>query len=194
MHALFALLGCLILSFAGISAANAAPTVGGGDKYNIGTASCTMGAVGWIGDAKVGITAGHCGSVGDVATVNGTRIGVFVSSESLPGLDHAVIQLDAGITIRPSGRTISGPPPKYSTVCKYGHGILNVGERCGVVLGHTANDVCSTVGMIWGDSGGPVYYGNKLYGFTSRLWGASCGVLIFARADVVAARTGFTLY
>lgn len=157
---------------------------------------CTIAAVGYDrhGD-KVALTAGHCAAGNSVAiTPAGKLLGSFGPATAIQGMaatgtdmDYVFIRLHPSVVLvddprTPVNITAIGTPQPWTVACKYGHGMLNVGERCGLITGTTGNVGCSTIAMFFGDSGGPVYVGNRLIGVVSGLFG-SCGVMTFFRAD-----------
>lgn len=169
----------------GLGSAHAAPSVivGGGAGLLIGTGSsaqlCTLNSIGRDRfGGLVGLTAGHCGSVGETVrleTAAGSGvIGVVRSSvltaapSSVSGLDYAVITF-ATAKVRPTatrGRVmiagVGRDPAVGATVCKQGR---TTGFSCGPVLRPLAptSIVVATCAQP-GDSGGPVIAGGRVVG------------------------------
>ncbi|WP_257160357.1 S1 family peptidase [Corynebacterium cystitidis] len=132
-------------------------------------ALCTLTMAGTDAQGrKVGITAGHCGEVGDsVSSADSWQVGpsgTVVSKNEY--LDYAVIELgsNAEVTNTYNGATahgVGGQTQLGQIVCKQG---VASGETCGMTL-LTGEDmqvshVCSMVG----DSGAPVFYHGRVVG------------------------------
>lgn len=163
----------LVLALIPAFTAQAAPraTVGGGSGIVIDKRfGCTMTTVGHDRAGRlVGLTAGHCGSVGSAITLErNPGVGVIgrIVQKSKPG-DYAVIALDpnrvagtpvaGGATIRSVGTF----PPVGANVCKSGR---TTGFSCGPVLQLSGTDSLSYVCANHGDSGGPVVSGTRVVG------------------------------
>lgn len=176
--------------------------IGAGDRYFAShdgrslDISCTIAAPGKDshGD-RVALTAGHCDRDGQfryALSPTGAVLGEFATVSQPSGmlapvqsLDYAFIKLRPNVMLRPRPVHIKriARATELSEVCKYGHGIVTEGGRCGAVRNITATDFCTVVPMSFGDSGGPVYRGGTLVGITSRLVDLSCGVMVATHAD-----------
>nr|WP_268914272.1 S1 family peptidase [Corynebacterium uropygiale] len=133
---------------------------------------CTLAVAGYDAQGnKVGITAGHCGKVGDaVMSADSWKIGPsgrVVASN--PGQDYAVIQFgeNAEVTRSYNGVTVNsvgGAPAPGQTVCKSGVG---TGTTCGITWSTQPRVILTQVCAMQGDSGGPVTQGDRLVGTVS---------------------------
>lgn len=105
-------------------------------------------------------------------TANGGRLGKVVSQMPVDGeigfganeLDYAFIKLEPNVELRdyaPSpiaAKRITAPSMSMTHICKYGHGIVTTGERCGKVAQVNGNAFrVENMAMSAFDSGGPVY-------------------------------------
>ncbi|WP_424805303.1 S1 family peptidase [Rhodococcus sp. 27YEA15] len=178
--------------------------------------ACTLTAVGFDNNgALVGLTAGHCGQVGDRVFAEylpgAGPIGRFVYVS--PVSDIAVIALDAS-KVSPSrtvgGTTINGigTPPSFGTiVCKEGR---STGTTCGITWGydHAYGQIVEHTCSIPGDSGGPLVVGDRLVGLISNGFPPYCfepfpppfhapdnsADITIGLADINARGGGFRLY
>ncbi|CAI6317292.1 unnamed protein product [Periconia digitata] len=185
-------------------------TVRGGNAYYINNSGrCSVG----FSVTPAGfVSAGHCGSPGNTATVSagGANIGTF-SGSVFPGNDYSYIRGSSGNTysgtvnnysggsISISGSTAGGVG---SSVCRSGS---TTGVYCGTVraLGATVNysqgsvrgltqtNVCAEPG----DSGGSWYSGSQAQGVTSGGSGNcnSGGVTYFQPVNPILSAYGLTL-
>lgn len=160
-----------------------------GDPAPFGLGRCTVTAVGTVAGERVALTAGHCGATGLVVRKAGVRVGVF---ERGTGLDYGLIRLDNHVTLRGTPRHVS-VPSAWTTACKQGNGWFNRHTRCGWILNVTPTHACTTILLTPGDSGSPLYKGDRLLGIASEMWTPGCGPFSFTRLDAVVAATGFTL-
>lgn len=131
--------------------------------------------------ALVGLTAGHCGNVGDpVVPEYDEGIGVvghFVVSDQ--NLDYAVIAFDPGrvLPLRTVGNTTItdiGRPVDFGTVvCKEGR---TTGNTCGVTWGDIFEEgtPLTQTCVMEGDSGGPIVRGTTLVGMVNAYLLAPC--------------------
>lgn len=134
---------------------------------------CTLTAAGTDAEGrKVGITAGHCGNVGDpVSSADSWQVGptgtVVSKNEQL---DYSLIEFGSkaevsrsynGVTANGVGGTIQ----PGDITCKRG---VATGRTCGMTFQHTervtVNQVCAMVG----DSGAPVFRNGRIVGSVSR--------------------------
>lgn len=133
---------------------------------------CTLAVAGYDAQGrKVGITAGHCGTVGDsVTSADSWSVGPsgrVVASN--PGQDYAVIEFgdNAQVTRTYNGVTVNsvgGAPATGQTVCKSGVG---TGTTCGMTWSTQPRVILTQVCAMQGDSGGPVTQGDRLVGTIS---------------------------
>ncbi|QOC22393.1 S1 family peptidase [Wenzhouxiangella sp. AB-CW3] len=152
----------------------------GGFRYN----GCSIGFAVRRGSTPGFVTAGHCGSVGQIVRINGVAVGRFQRS-NFPGADAAWANVRRSDTLhnlvwRYSGNstyavTGSNEAPLGATVCRSG---FRTGWRCGTL---TRNNVTVNYGSGpvhglresnacagQGDSGGSwVAGGNQAQGVTS---------------------------
>jgi hypothetical protein len=168
-----------------VSQASAAPraAIGGGSGLVInGHFSCTLTTVGRDrSGALVGLTAGHCGNVGNPVVAQQFRghgvIGRFVAKNAK--LDYAVIALDPGKVTpvrRVGGTTIThvGAPVSFpALICKEGR---TTGHTCGWAYGDVfaSNQTWSQMCIAEGDSGGPVTSGTALVGMVNAYLAQAC--------------------
>lgn len=121
---------------------------------------------------KVGITAGHCGEVGDpVSSADAWQVGPSGTIvEKNDYYDYAVIEFGSnaevtnsynGVTVTDTGGTVN----QGQVVCKHG---VATGRSCGTtwLVGDdiSVNQLCATAG----DSGAPVMVGDRVVGYVSR--------------------------
>lgn len=165
----------------GTAAADDRPVMGGGsgmvvtDPEGVPKFNCTLTTIGTDGAGRlVGMTAGHCGQVGDgvmsEAQPDGGIVGRFVSTDDV--LDFAIIQFDPNRVIpvnRIGGTTITsmGAPVGFpSIVCKEGR---STGRTCGWVYGDVfeTRETMTQLCVAEGDSGAPVVIGETLVGMVN---------------------------
>lgn len=134
---------------------------------------CTLTAAGTDAEGrKVGITAGHCGNVGDpVSSADSWQVGptgTVVAKNA--NLDYSLIEFgsQAEVTRSYNGVTaqgIGGTTQPGDITCKSG---VATGRTCGMTFQHsqkiTINQVCAMVG----DSGAPVFHNGRIVGSVSR--------------------------
>lgn len=134
---------------------------------------CTLTAAGTDAQGrKVGITAGHCGNVGDpVSSADSWQVGptgTLVTKNTY--LDYSVIEFGskAEVTRSYNGVTaygVGGAAQPGEVACKRG---VATGTTCGMTFQHgkeiSVNQVCAMVG----DSGAPVFRGGRIVGSVSR--------------------------
>lgn len=191
-----AALSVLALGAAGFVAAEPATaadpiSVGAGTETDgqdldgkVGDGGCNVAAVGYDRfDNKVALTAGHCGDVGYKMLVGGKVVGTYATStwgtdlgSGMNKLDYAFVKLDDDVVMEddPASpvdvKSIVAPTTDQFPVCKYGHGLLNTGERCGLTTAITEKDFLTTILVTPFDSGSPVYVNRtQLVGIVSRL-------------------------
>lgn len=168
----------LLVAPSAVGVATAAPTaaVGGGTGIVIsGKYLCTMTSVGHDRQGNlVGLTAGHCGNLGETISLERNRgagtVGRIVTKSK--SWDFAVIRLDSSRVhaVRSVGKArISGVgtyPQPFTTVCKSGR---TTGFSCGPTLlidGPTAlNYVCAAPG----DSGSPIISKGRVVGMVNAI-------------------------
>ena len=161
----------------------------------IAGAACTSSFVALAGTNYVLLTAGHCGAFGNTVTHNGVSIGKVTKSAFKDGAlaDAMMIDIDnakksnfvyvtSGEPSRPiTSRMALNGDVVGSAVCGSG---IKTGFFCGSVTntdidGQDAKthnvirnlQIC-TVDVRSGDSGGPMFYGNKAMGIVSLVNGA----------------------
>ncbi len=168
-----------------VSQAAAAPraVIGGGSGIVVnGHALCTLTTVGHDrGGALIGLTAGHCGNVGNPVVSERNRgagvIGRFVAKNAK--LDYAVIALDPGKVTpvrRIGGTTIThtGKPVAFPTIiCKEGR---TTGNTCGWAYGDVfaSQQTWGQLCIAEGDSGGPITVGTTLVGMVNAYLAQAC--------------------
>ncbi|GAA1889783.1 MAG: serine protease [Williamsia herbipolensis] len=188
LAALLAVVAAALLSMVGAGTASAAPNIplGGGSGIiilksgNSGDA-CTLTTIGNDSAGRlVGLTAGHCGGVGQ--TVYSERFGnlgpagrIIVSNNDL---DFDVIQFDRAkvIPLRTVGnvtiRSIQTAAPQFpSVLCKTGR---TTGSTCGVTFFSDNVSHFSAVCVAEGDSGSPVVIGDRLIGMVNAYYFTAC--------------------
>lgn len=134
---------------------------------------CTLTAAGTDSQGrKVGITAGHCGNVGDpVSSADSWQVGPTgtVSARNTQ-LDYSVIEFGSKAEISRSyngvtANGVGGTTNPGDVTCKQG---VATGRTCGMTFQHdekiTINQVCAMVG----DSGAPVFRNGRIVGTVSR--------------------------
>ena len=133
---------------------------------------CTLTAAGTDAQGrKVGITAGHCGNVGDpVSSADSWQVGptgTLVTKNTY--LDYSVIEFGskAEVTRSYNGVTaygVGGAAQPGEVACKRG---VATGTTCGMTFQHgkeiSVNQVCAMVG----DSGAPVFRDGRIVGSVS---------------------------
>lgn len=133
---------------------------------------CTLAVAGIDGQGRmVGITAGHCGGVGDaVASADSWEVGVSGTVVKVnPQLDYAVIEFgsNAEVTRSYNGVTINalgGPIGNQQTLCKQG---VASGWTCGPSWQTGSVYNTSQVCAMQGDSGSPLLIGDRFVGLIS---------------------------
>lgn len=188
LAALLAVVAAALLSMVGAGTASAAPNIplGGGSGIiilksgNSGDA-CTLTTIGNDAAGRlVGLTAGHCGGVGQ--TVYSERFGnrgpagrIIVSNNDL---DFDVIQFDRAKVqpLRTVGnvtiRSIQTAAPQFpSVLCKTGR---TTGSTCGVTFFSDNVSHFSAVCVAEGDSGSPVVIGDRLIGMVNAYYFTAC--------------------
>lgn len=129
---------------------------------------CTLAVAGYDRHGnKVGITAGHCGSTGaEVFSADAPKAGVMGHVvQTAPDLDFALIQFGpkAQMTRSYNGVTLNavgGQAAPGQQVCKKG---VATGYTCGVAWDAYNSQVCA----MQGDSGAPMFAGDRLLGVIS---------------------------
>lgn len=149
---------------------------------------CTMGIVGTankddVGQVGIGITAGHCGEVGDKLTFgSGSPLGTVVASHTdnmltILGNDWAAVELDPGVkpvSTTTNGQKITGTEDVDLWFGDLGRPVTNDGSTTGpgnngIILFNTGNEIVHTAIPLPGDSGGPISSGDTTVGIVSRL-------------------------
>ncbi len=153
------------------SAAAATPPVHAGTEIRVGNQICTLGYVLPGPDGKAeGVTAGHCGVVGDSVTdKNGTYLGYIADSlndyngdiarirfNDLPGGSLTTWVPYQGKMLPVLGSmTFADVMQAQPVLCKVGR---TTGESCGPLQGAPGKaQVAFAAASDHGDSGGPVY-------------------------------------
>lgn len=114
-------------------------TIRGGIEYTINNMYlCSVGFSVMRGTTKGFVTAGHCGSPGDVVRVGGVSVGSFAQS-NFPGTDRAWVQVGSTHTLQPLVSDYSGGNVTVrgsteaaigASVCRSGR---TTGYRCGTI-------------------------------------------------------------
>lgn len=149
-------------------AARPAVLIGPSTPLLIGDALCTTTVAGYDAQGNaVAITAGHCGSPGDEVRSgddpDGTVIGTFVRS----GLrDDGVILLNdrAQVTDRYNNVALTTLGGDAAQICKTG---ITTGTSCTPAVVRVGDDLAAQICAAHGDSGAPVYDGDRLVGILS---------------------------
>ncbi|WP_211213212.1 S1 family peptidase [Corynebacterium terpenotabidum] len=153
-------------------AARPAVLVGPSTPLVIGDSLCTTTVAGYdaAGNA-VAVTAGHCGTAGDEVRSgddpDGTVIGTFDRAGTR---DNGIILLNdsAQVTDRYNNAVITSLDSSYGAdtaqVCKTG---IATGTSCGPVTVRLGEDFAAQICASHGDSGAPVYAGERLIGILS---------------------------
>ncbi|MBJ7290560.1 serine protease [Williamsia sp.] len=186
--ALFAACAAMAMMVWGAGAASAKADIflGGGSgiivlKGGNSASACTLTTIGRDSAGRlVGLTAGHCGSVGQTVlsetfSNKGAAGRIIVSNDSL---DFDVIQFDAnrvvplrtvrGVTIR----SIQTAAPQFpSVLCKTGR---TTGQTCGITFFSDNQSHFSAVCVAEGDSGSPVVIGDRLIGMVNAYYFTAC--------------------
>ncbi|MEJ5929214.1 S1 family peptidase [Corynebacterium sp. H128] len=129
---------------------------------------CTLAVAGYDQHGnKVGITAGHCGNPGDeVFSADAPQVGAAGNIVQVsPELDYALVQFNdrAELTRSYSGVTINavgGQAALGQQLCKKG---VATGYTCGIAWDAYNAQVCA----MQGDSGAPMFMGDRLIGVIS---------------------------
>lgn len=134
---------------------------------------CTLTAAGTDAEGrKVGITAGHCGNVGDpVSSADSWQVGptgTVVAKNA--NLDYSLIEFgsQAEVTRSYNGVTaqgIGGTTQPGDITCKSG---VATGRTCGITLQRTERITINQVCAMVGDSGAPVFHNGRIVGSVSR--------------------------
>jgi len=149
-------------------AARPAILVGPSTPLLIGDSLCTTTVAGYDAQGNaVAITAGHCGTPGDEVRSgddpDGTVIGTFVRS----GLrDDGVILLNdrAQVSNHYNNVSLQSTGGTSAQVCKTG---ITTGTSCGSAVVQIGADLAAQICAAHGDSGAPVYDGDRLIGVLS---------------------------
>lgn len=152
------------------------PLASAGDAIYGGGYRCSLGFNVTKGGAHYFLTAGHCGDIADTWYTDAnhsTLIGPTVGS-SFPNNDYALVRYDNAALSHPGGftaaeayvgesvtRTGSTTGTHHGTVTALDVTVRYVGS--GTVRGMIQTNVCAEPG----DSGGPLYDGDKALGLTS---------------------------
>lgn len=182
------------------------------------SSSCTLAYIATSGGSFKGLTAGHCGNVGDVVFVNDTQIGTISKSHApttLPGgliiggntsPDWAVIDLNSNakpVSTLSGGGAANVEPTNYSTpkvgdkVCGQG---LTSGRGCGTITAIDGSWISTTIKRAPGDSGGPLYSQNSksalgiLSSVTTPIIGGGDATSRYYSLKTVLDASGTTLY
>lgn len=138
----------------------------------IGQNVCTIAISGIDAQGnKIAITAGHCGNPGDpvlsLDAGEAGKIGTYVRA-GYP--DYGVIKLRNDVRLsRTYGRVsiaqLGGAiPGTWQPACKTG---ISTGTSCGPVLAISGPYILAHICGSFGDSGGPLYAGNRLIGIVN---------------------------
>ena len=141
--------------------------VGPSTPILVGDSLCTIAVSGFDAHGnKVAITAGHCANPGTPVTSGDApeagRIGTYVRTGSP---DYGVIKLNNNVRLTNTyGRASIGQlggavPATLQQICKTG---ISTGTSCGPVIGVDGPYLLAHLCGSHGDSGGPIYAGNRL--------------------------------
>ena len=149
----------------------AAPNVLAGPSMPIyvGNNICTLAVVGYDkAGNKVCITAGHCGKPGaPVTSMDSERAGQIGTVVRNGYPDYAVIKFNNKVRLTRSYNNVhlnalGGPTPgSLQQMCKTG---VATGTSCGPMLAISGPFLVSHLCGSVGDSGAPIYVGNRLIG------------------------------
>lgn len=143
--------------------------VGPSTPILLGENICTVAASGTDREGnKIAITAGHCGGVGqDVSSFDAEGAGTIGTVSRIVAGDVSVITLRPEVKITRSYGNVTldhvgGSAPAFlETLCKTG---VTSGTSCGPVLATSASSITAHICGSFGDSGAPIYAGNRLVG------------------------------
>lgn len=152
----------------------AAPSVLAGPSMPIyvGNNICTLGVVGYDkAGNKVGITAGHCGGPGTpVISMDAERAGQIGTVVRNGYPDYAVIKFNNKVRLTRGYNNVhlnalgGSTPGSLQQMCKTG---VATGVSCGPMLAISGPFLVSHLCGSMGDSGGPIYVGNRLVGIVN---------------------------
>ncbi len=186
--ALLAACAAMVMMVWGAGTASAKPDIflGGGSgiiilKGGNNAAACTLTTIGRDStDRLVGLTAGHCGSVGQtvLSETYGNRGAAGKIIVSNDALDFDVIAFNPnrvvplqsvrGVTIR----SIQTSAPQFpSVLCKTGR---TTGRTCGITFFSDNQSHFSAVCVAEGDSGSPLVIGDRLIGMVNAYYFTAC--------------------
>ena len=183
------------------------PLLAAGDAIFGGKFRCSLGFNVVSGSTYYFLTAGHCGSLVDTWYTNSghtTLIGPTINF-SFPGNDYALVRYDNTSLSHPGGFTVADPFVGESVTRKGSTTGVHTGKvtALNVSVRYTGNPGGKVSGLIQttvcaegGDSGGPLYDGNKALGLTSGGSGncSSGGTTFFQPARAAASHYGVTIY
>lgn len=143
--------------------------VGPSTPIAVGDSVCTVAVSGVDNQGnKIAITAGHCGKQGmKVRSLDAGEAGVIGTYVRSGYPDYGVIKLNPNVRLTNSyGRVtvnqLGGPVPgNFGQACKTG---ISTGTTCGPVLGVDGPFILAHICGSYGDSGGPLFVGNRLVG------------------------------
>lgn len=182
--AVSAVLASLALGGGGHASAAERVVLGGGSGIVLTQGDqqtlCSLTVIGNDSENRlVGLTAGHCGDVGDAVAAEGDSESVGRIATVLPTYDTAVIEFDAARVAPVSmvgSTTIAGigdPARLADTVCKQGR---TTGSSCGFSYGDLlhSHQIFAQMCVNSGDSGAPVVLGTSLVGMVNAYLVAPC--------------------
>ncbi len=153
---------------------DAAPSVLAGPSMPIyvGNNICTLSVVGYDkAGNKVGITAGHCGGPGaPVVSMDAEKAGQIGTVVRNGYPDVAVIKFNNKVRLTRSYNNVSigalggATPASLQQLCKTG---VATGVSCGPMLAISGPFLVSHLCGSIGDSGAPIYVGNRLVGIVN---------------------------
>ncbi|APT86379.1 MULTISPECIES: S1 family peptidase [Corynebacterium] len=131
---------------------------------------CTLAVAGEDGEGrKVGITAGHCGNIGDdVASADSWHVGptgtIAAKNEYL---DYSVVEFGSQAKVSRSYNglevnSFGGQVNPGEVACKNG---VATGTTCGVTYAENSEIQINQVCAMGGDSGAPLYSNGRVVGF-----------------------------
>ncbi|MEV6931012.1 S1 family peptidase [Dactylosporangium sp. NPDC051485] len=183
------------------------PLLSAGAAIYGGSYRCSLGFNVVSGSTYYFLTAGHCGAVASTWYTNSSHSTLIGSNVgyTFPGSDYALVRYSNTSLSHPGGYTVadafvgenvtrtgSTTGTHTGRVTALGVTVRYSGSPGGTVTGLIQTTVCAE----GGDSGGPLYDGNKALGLTSGGSGncTSGGTTFFQPARAAASHFGVTIY
>ena len=155
-------------------------SIAGGNKIKIGGGYCSVGYAAKDSSGNSGfVTAGHCGSVGNSVTYNGTTIGQITKQRYSTALDVAFVKTNSSTTVQKKGDAVTSPyaslsytyvsltlPVQGSYIMTYGY---NTTQQTSIIsnsasIGFLNKALTYRSSTINGDSGSLIMSGSYAYG------------------------------